>query len=75
LAAEFGNVSTIKTLVEIGADIDVTCRCHWSAVYYAVCGGNLNNVIRELFLLGANFDIQDGREHTPLSEKLLPKTR
>lgn len=66
LAAELGRLSAVKTLIEHGAQIDLTDSAGLSVLHHAVTSGNLNLV--SWLIENTNLDInaRDNQNNTPL---------
>ncbi|KAI5783465.1 ankyrin repeat-containing domain protein, partial [Pyronema domesticum] len=66
LAAEMGHVEVVQTLLEAGADANLTYQAGWTPLYYA-CQNEHVEIIKALIEYGANTLVQDRWNVTPLS--------
>src|SRR5262249_31604108 len=64
-AAIYGQVSSCKTLIARGADLEAADDCGHTPLWWAISGGELD-VVRLLLARGANANMKDQEGHTPL---------
>jgi hypothetical protein len=65
LAASFGSVDTVKTLLEAGADVNTQSSYGCTALHYAAWDGHVD-VLHALLLAGADIDMQNANGSTAL---------
>jgi len=71
-AASYGDVCTVKKLIDMDADLDIQGRFNYTALICALMNGHIE-VIAELIKAKADLDLKDDEGHTALMGAVITK--